>query len=336
MQWVFFFSLTLLSSASHGQHPAPGQPVHQDVPYRQRFSIKYKVANTISKTGDSIRLQKVFCDRNGVVQVYSSAGLLRPSAGALLYPGQLVLDLTYKPMLDKNIQNMQLHENQFVYLDDKAVLSNAWAGKLYTKHTLAHASLFSGGPNFSFLISDGTMLQYLKDTTIVWEGRTGDNIIDIIFDKTRNAFWLLGEHSLSTFSIAGQSLQKKFTGNGLTCFALSDNNKELIVGTRDGYLTIDADAGTALGEINKKLPCTSLTVVRVIDKKIWFGSAKGAFMLNDDGKFDYYASLRWVPSDHIIDIAKGEKDAVLLLSDKGLGEIHFQSMSLYDKALKSR
>ena len=56
-------------------------------------------------------------------------------------------------------------------------------------------------------------------------------------------------------------------------------------------------------------------------------------MLRSDGKFDYYASRRWAPSDRIVDIAKGEKDDVLLLTDKGLAEIHFQPMTLYDKAL---
>ncbi len=325
-QVIFLFCLTLLSSATYSQRAAPGQPIHKDIPFPQHFSIKYQIKNS-----DSIRLQKVLCDRNGVVQVYSSAGLLRPSAGALLHPGQLVPDLSYKPMTDKKIKNVQLLENQFVYLDDKAVLSNAWAGKLYAKHTLSNASLFSGGTGFSFLLSDGNKLQYLKDASIVWEGRVDDKTIDIIFDKKRNCFWLLGEHSVMAFSISGLSIQNKYTGDGLTCFALSD--KELIIGTHDGYLTIGADAGTSPGTIHKKLPCTDLTVVRVLDKQTWFGSTKGAFMLREDGKFDYYASLRWIPSDRIIDIAKGEKDGILLLTDKGLGELHFQSMSLYDKAM---
>ncbi|MEO5997759.1 MAG: hypothetical protein ABIN89_13550 [Chitinophagaceae bacterium] len=332
---LLFFSLLIMASKISGQRPAAGQPVYKDVAYRQNFSVKYELPKGSAplKTGDSIRLQKVLCDRNGVVQVYSSSGLLRPSAGALLYPGQLVPDLFYRPMLDKKITNVLLYENQFVYLDDKAVLSNAWAGKLYAKHTLPGASVFSGGPGFSFLLSDGNGLQYLKESGSAWTGKSEDKVVDILFDKTRNAFWLLGEKSVALFSIKDQSLRTKYTGSGLTCFTLSDNNKALIVGTHEGYLTINADSGTVIGDIRKKLPNTNLTVVKVIDKKIWFGSTKGAFMLRDDGKFDYYASARWIPSDNIVDIAKGEKWSVLLLTDKGLGEIHFQPMSLYDKAM---
>ena len=335
-QCILFFPLFLLASAVYGQRPAPGQPIYKDLPYQQNFSIKYELSGRDShrlKGTDSIRLQKVLCDRNGVVQLCSSAGLLKPAGGALLYPGQLMPDMSYRPMLDKKIKNMELYDNQFVYVDEKAVLSNAWAGKLYAKHRMPGVCLFGGGNDFSFLISDGNAFQYLKDSNIVWEGHTNDKAIDILFDKTRNSFWVLGEHSISIFSTVDLTLSTKYKGNEFTCFALSDNHKEILAGTHNGYLSINADDGTLVGDIHRKLPCPELTVIRVIDGKTWFGSSQGAFMLRTNGKFDYYASARWIPSDKVIDIAKGGKDVVLLLTDKGLGEIHFQHMTLQDKAL---
>ena len=54
-------------------------------------------------------------------------------------------------------------------------------------------------------------------------------------------------------------------------------------------------------------------------------------MLRDDGKFDYYASSRWLPSDHVVDIA-GERDNIFVLTDKGVGEIRFHHMTLEAKA----
>jgi hypothetical protein len=328
---VLLILCQFLAAPVFAQRPAPGQPVYRDIPYRQNFSVKYQLPQAPS--GGQPQLQKVFCDRNGVIQVYSSSGLLRPVAGALLHPGQLVPDLSYRPMLDKKIKSMLLYENQFVYLDDKAVLSNAWAGKLYTMHNLDKASLFSGGKGFSFLMSDGTTLQYRNGPTLAWEGKASNRIIDIIYDTTRNAFWLLSEKSIAIFLVADHSIRTKYSGSGLSCFALSANNKTLIAGTHDGYLIIDAASGGVPGEIHRKLPGTDLTVVKVIDGKTWFGSTKGAFMLRDDKKFDYYASERWVPSDNIVDIAKGNNQSVLLLTDKGLGEIRFQTVSLYDKAM---
>lgn len=334
---AFLFCFSFLNMAGFGQQrPLAVQPVHKDVPYRQDFSIKYQLPKDPKKklkSGDSISLQKISCDRNGVIQVYSSAGLLRPSAGAHLYPGLLLLDVAYKPMADKKIKSILLYEDQLVYVDDKAVFSNAWAGKLYSKHNLPGVTVFAGGNGFSFLLSDGNALQLVKESGVAWEGRSQDKIIEILFDKSRNAFWLLGQKSIALFSVSSQTIAPKYSGNSLTSFALSASNKELLVGTHDGYMVLNADNGSMVGAVRKKLPATNITVVRVIDGQAWFGSTKGAFRMRNDGKFDYYASERWVPSDNIIDIAKGEHENILLLSDKGLGEIHFQSMSLYDKAV---
>ena len=311
-----------------GRPLAPGQPSHKDLPYHQKFSIKYQ-----PQTADTPGLQKVFCDRNGMIRVLSTKGLLKPSEGTLLHPGRLVPDLSYRPMLDRKIRQLTLCQDQLVYLDDKAVLSNAWAGKYYARHTLPHASLIAGGPALSFLLSDGIALQYLNDTGIIWEGRADETVIDLLYDKKRNAYWILTANSITVFSIGNKTLHKKYQARDLTCFALADNDKKILVGTTDGYLTIDAETGTPAGNIDRRLPCTALSVVRVIDGKTWFGSSNGAFMMRENGKFDYYASARWLPSDRIIDIARGPDSTILLLTDKGLGEIHFQPMTLQDKAL---
>jgi hypothetical protein len=319
--------LVLFATSATAQRAAPGQQVYQDKSFKQKYAVKYLLPE-----GKNVLLQKVACDRNGVTQLLTSGGLLKPSGGELLYPGQLVPDISYKPMRDKKIAAVVLSEDQFVYLDDKAVFSNAWAGKLYAKHTMPSATILGAGAKMSFLISDGSALQYLNQSGILWEGRSEKKLINILFDKSRNAFWLLGENTLSLFSTEKYSVQSRFTGEGLTSVALSSDNKEVIIGTHKGYIVADANTGTAMGTIHDKLPCNDITVVKNIDSRIWFGSPKGAFMLRGDGKFDYYASLRWVPSDNIIDIAKGAKGNVLLLAGNGLAEIHYEIMTLQDKA----
>ncbi len=65
---------------------------------------------------------------------------------------------------------------------------------------------------------------------------------------------------------------------------------------------------------------------------LWFGSTKGAFRLNDDGRFSYYASKRWIPSDDVKHISKGPEGSVLILTGKGLGRICFKQMTLAQKA----
>ena len=59
-------------------------------------------------------------------------------------------DKTYRPIADKNISDLSIYKNQFVYLDDKAVMGNAWAGSLYLKHNLPKATMLTSGSDFEF------------------------------------------------------------------------------------------------------------------------------------------------------------------------------------------
>lgn len=328
---AFCFVVVIVKAGPGVGTNSKGQPVYKDTAYQQSFSIKYEVSKLNGAAAPV--LQKVRSDRNGVIQVYSSAGLLTVSGGQFLYPGQLVKDVSYQPMLNKKISNIGIYQNQFVYLDDKAVLSNAWAGSLYNRHTMPGASLFCGGDGFAFLISDGITSQYVKDSKVIWEGKSAEKIIDIAFDSLRNIFWLLSENAISVFSPQNKSIAAKYTGKGLTCFALVKKNTQVVAGTHNGYFTINANTGNASVEVKKLLPCPDITVVKEINDKLWFGSVNGAFMLQADGKYKYYASKRSMPSDMVVDIAAGENGNVLILTDKGIGEIHFKPMTLHEKAM---
>lgn len=326
VQWGGALCILILGVSCSKKEEVANQPIHKDVAFQQDYSKKFDLQL------EGVTLKNVHSDRNGVIQIYSSAGLLKTYAGEFLYPGTLVQDKTYRPIADKKILNLDLYQNQFVYLDDKAVLSNAWAGNLYSRYTMPNASLFEGGEDFAFLISDGQNLQYQKDSKAVWQGKNAEPIIDIVFDKSRNAFWLLSKQSISFFSVKDHSLNSVFTGNDFTCFALANNDTEIVVGTPEGYLLVDAGSKKQKGEVFKKLPATEITTVQEIDGNLWFGTTKGAFKVNNDGKFNYYASKRWLPSDVVVDIEKGPEQSVLILTDKGLGQICFKSMTLHDKA----
>ena len=321
-----FLILLLVWSCSEKERPV-ARPVHEDKPYIQDYSIKFELDQ------EGVILKNAYTDRNGVIQVYSSAGLLKPFSGEFLYPGKLVADKTYRPMGDKKIANLTLYDSQFVYIDDKAVLSNAWAGELFSRHKMPGASLFAGGEAFSFLISDGNALQLLKDSKVLWEGKSSVKITDIIFDGTRNVFWLLSKGSISVFSEKEKSLSEVFSGNNFTCFALINNARDIVIGTDNGYLVIDAGSGKQNGNLTARLPWTEITTVQEVDGRVWYGTTKGAFTTDENGKFIYYASKRWLPSDHVVDIGKGPDNSVLILTDKGLSRICFKEMTLQDKAM---
>ena len=298
---------------------------HADKPYIQEYSIKYNFENS------GVELQKVVSDRNGYIQILSSHGLMRPRAGQHLFPGELVKDIHYKPTSDKGIKDIVSYQNQFVYIDDMAVLSNAWAGKLYSRHQLPEARLLAVGNDFLCLISDGIKLQLLKDSNTLWEGETGDKVIDVKFDGSNNQFWILGENSIHVFNPAEKSVDQVLGELNPTAIAVAD--EILYVGTNDGYFTIDTKTKRQAGGVNKKLPWTEIKTISVLDGQVWFGSTRGAFRLKDDGKFKYYASKRWIPSDVVLDIAKGPENSILVLTDKGLGKICRKEITLYDKAM---
>lgn len=300
-------------------------PVHRDTAFVQDYSIKY-----LNEDPDA-GLLKVASDRNGYVQILSSKGLLRTRAGQFLFPGTLVIDLQDRPTSDKNIASIGTYEDQLVYIDDKAVLSNAWAGKLYSRHNMPAAKIFCGGKDFAFLISDGKDLSLLRDSESLWEGSlSGDQVRDIKFDAGANLFWILGKSSVSTFSPDKKEVSTIIKNDEITCMELAPG--KLIVGTGNGYFEIDLKTKKQVGEVQRKMPWTELTTIRNIDGKIWFGSTSGAMLLHGDDKFSYYASKRWIPSDTVVHIAKGPKNSVLILTNNGLGKICFKEMTLAEKA----
>lgn len=302
------------------------QPVYEDVPYWQDYSVKYYSEPTNGT------LLSAFSDRNGTVKILSSMGLFQPYDGQFLYHGKLQADGTYRPLKDKKMAALGVYDKQFVFLDDKTVLSNAWAGKLFSKHALPAARIFAGGKAFTFLASDGKSLQLFKDSTSLWKGDLGgDEVVSIRYQADADAFWILGKKSLH--SLAGNALTNVFQGTAFTAFDIADDGKKLFIGTPDGYIEWDIATKKQVGEIHKKLPWTEITAVDAIGDKVWFGTTNGAFALRTDGKFDYYNGERWLPSNSVVHISEGPNKSVLVLTTAGLGQICFKQMTLEEKAM---
>lgn len=304
------------------------QPVYQDKPFLQDYSIKFYTKN------DAVSPQKSFTDRNGNIKIFSSASLLVPHDGQFLYAGNLIADNTYRTIQNKNIKGINLYENQFVLLDDRTIFSNAWAGSLFAKHDLPNAKLFVGGQSFKFLISDGKTLQLVDKTQNLWKSdELNDDIIDLKFQSSTNLFWILSKKSISTFSAETKKINLVFEGNDFSAFDFSTDNKKLYVGTNDGYFFVDIATKKQIGIKQIKLPSTEITTIKRIGEKVWFGTTNGAFALKKDGKFDYYNGERWLTSNQIKHISEGPENSVLIVSDKGLSQIYFKKMTLHDKAV---
>ena len=316
-----------LCSFSPGKEIITKQPVYKDTPYTQEYSIKYYTKS------DSIHLLKVGCDRNGDIKVLTSAGLFKPYDGQFLHAGTLEKDHSYRPMEAKKLKDMLIYKDQFVYLDDKAVLSNSWAGKLYSKHDLADAIQFDAGTDFSFLVTNGKEIRLLKDSNTEWKGTfSGNKILDIRYDSMRHLYWILGSNELCSFDPGKKELKSVFRAGNLTCFDLTGDKKTILIGTSNGYIKFDISTLKQIGNIVQRVPSTKITALKEVNGQMWFGSTEGAFQLRPDGKYNFYNGERWLPGNVVVDFAKGENNSVVILTEKGLTELVYKNWTLAEKA----
>ncbi len=298
------------------------QGIYDDTPFVQDKSEYIFAADEFN--GD---LMKVFTDRNYVTEVLSSSGLLRPSKIAL------VTQRLYRPMVDMEILDMELYNEEFVYLTKEAILSNAWAGKLQLGYSLKRAVCFAGGSSFDFLIASDNGLHYVSDNGLLWQHSftAPTEIVDVTYDISLDGFWVLTHGELYYFDISTMEMEEVTKGENFTAFLLLKNSGKLILASSNGYSVYDKMLDK-ITSTNKKLPCNKLTSVAEINGNLWFGSKNGAFMLKNDGSFNYYASRRWLPNNEVRFISEGENNSVSVLTSKGLATISFKLMTLYDKA----
>ncbi len=292
---------------------------YTDKPYAQDYADKFELSASAKNT-----LMQVKTDRNMQIEILSSEGLLQPRKE------KLVDCQFYRPITDMNVISVETYNNQFVYLTDSAVLSNAGAGKFYIKHGLKNPKIFVVAHNYTTLIAGENELTLFQNGKKVWDKSIEEfTPLDIIFDKPGKRFLILSEKEVFQLHCPDKNLTSDFKGNELTSFTLY--NGQVVVGTNDGLVYLDGKT-LAQTKTDKKLPCIQITSVEDIDGELWIGSAKGAFKLRDDSKYDYYASKRWLVDDSVVDIVKGSENSVLVLTDKGLSQINFKEMTLAEKA----
>ncbi len=291
-----------------------------DKPFIQDFANKFELIDH----QDDVNLLQVRSDRNKVISVLSSFGLLQP------WEKKLTKNQLYRPLTDMHIIAFDRYEDQFVYLSDKSVLSNAWAGKFYIEHGIENPTGFVVGHEFTTLIAAQGELALFQKGKKVWNKSLDDfNPKKLIFDLSGKRFLVLSNNAVYQLQCPQKELAKVYSGANLTAMTLYDN--KIVLGTNDGVIKMDGKT-FEVSEIDKKLPWTEITTVENINDQLWFGSTKGAFKLRNDGKYDYYASKRWLVDDEVVDLAKGPENSVLVLSKNGMSKINFAEMTLAEKA----
>src|SRR5690606_37105308 len=264
--------------------------------------------------------------------ILEGSQLVKPFGGYFQQNGKIVPDVTYLPMKDKKVLAIDRYQDQVVYIDDEAVFSNAWAGVLFLKHTLANPTAFAGGKDFAFVAAAKNKLQLLQQdqAPYAFELPAGINVLDIVFDASQNQFWILSSSDIYSLAPATKTLIKAVSGDKMTSLAVNTVKNLLVVGTSNGYFTYDLKAKEK-SEVNQKLPWTEITTELADGENVWFGTTMGAFKMDAAGRFSYYFGDRWLPCELFKDlIVQGNKTHVL--TENGLGTIVFEEMTLEQKA----
>lgn len=296
------------------------QPVHYDTPFIQDYSVKYYL---------DIPARKVAADRNGNIRVLTQAGIQLPVNGRFLYPGTFLPDGFYRTAAPKKPGALALVQGQFVFADETHVFSQAWAGNLWVKTPFPRATLLASDGASHWMVSDGPQLALMQNDRVLWQDKSpSDPVLDIRYGHGH--FWILKKSGVFQCPLTSSKLIPVLRGTHLTAFDLTPDGQSLVVGTTDGYLRHDLLSRRS--ETFTRLPDNRITAVKIIRDKIWFGTPQGAFSVQADGSIHYYNGERWLPGDEVIDLAEGPKNSVLVLTQKGLGQIYFRSMTLAEKA----
>ncbi len=320
-------ALSLLHSCAEETRTATGRPQYLDQAFQQAYAIQFEASSP------EIDLHTIESDRNGDIQILTSAGLYHCQGGQLLYPGELVPNHRHRPMTDMQLTALSLQSQQFVYANQEAVFSNASAASSYLLHGLDAPHLISSGSDNSFLLAQENELVWINSNGARWEGKVSDQaILSLRFFPKTGEFYLLTARQILRFSPQNQQLQLLHEGQNFTAFAIDTKNDHLVVATQEGYFTMDLSTSQQAPNWQKALPHLELTAVEVIDSLYWFGSSKGAFSISALSEIRYYHGKRWLVDNEVVAIRKGRKGMVLILTKSGLSQIRHKHWTLAEKA----
>lgn len=105
----------------------------------------------------------------------------------------------------------------------------------------------------------------------------------------------------------------------------------LLIGTDKGIAVLRGAAMTTIAG-KEGLPYEDVTCfAEGFEEDLWIGTTWGAIRSLKDGSYHYFAGQRWLPDNHVNDIAvSGE--AVYVATDGGLGVIRYEPYTLQKKA----
>ena len=292
-----------------------------DVPFRQATSVKYQMPEDLKKA----EMKKVVVDYNDIVYVLTSKGLYRD-----YNENEISKDLFYRLLSDKIPVDIAVQEETgyLYYLYEDEFLTNAHAGTIYKYFEPGKYNkiLINAKGNVLLFGDKKAALYHQKEKLFEFNVPKGNYVISYVFN---NQFYYLTQTGI--FRLNNNIWVEIHEGNNLTAMTFKPN--EILVGTSDGYYSIDIFNGEKTIDLDNKLPCPEITDILQIDAELWFGSKEGAFLKESD-RYRYFYGKRWLENNHVIDMARDSKGDIYFLTNTGINKVKYITQTLADKTEK--
>lgn len=291
----------------------------KDTPYLQESSVKFQ--NSAELAGAKFR--KLEIDRDGVVYVLTDKGVAR------LFESTLALDRSFRPLAGKVAADIQIHEGNLWYLFEDSLLSNGAAGTpLIPLPKGPHDGFAIADASTALVSSGGSILRVFQKKLTPIQGIPADFLHEFV--PIRNEFFVASGKGV--YRVFGTQAKLFYQSPApVTCMVV--RGTELIVGTTQGYIGVNANDAKVITPMQDRLPSVELTSLTVEPTgELWVGSKHGAFRISKSGQISYYASKRWLEDDDVVDARRSPDGHGYVLTRSGLARIRFEPMTLEQKA----
>lgn len=306
-----FVSLVLLITNS--------LPTHSfvDDPFLQPISKKY----LLEENEPQLEMKKLVVDRDDNVYALTNEGVY------IIIDNRFVRDRRHHPLTDLVPLDITLQSNTGVlyYLYEDNYLSNAYAGTPYGEFEKGRYSHIAVNKSGDVFLAGASHIKLFRD---------GSGIEHAITEEIRSAkscgevFYVQTNTGISKYSDG--RLRQVVDEPEIEAWTFG--NDELFISIRDGYYSVSTADWEQKRDVKTKIPVTPITSMAYRHGTLWAGTEKGMFSTENFNDYRYFASLRWLASDQVIDTGVDSNGNAFALTEEGISEVRYKSMTLHKKA----
>jgi len=290
----------------------------QDKPFQQPVSKKYSF-----KEGKADDGAKLLIDRDDNIYV------LTDEKFHVLLEGQMVENRMYRPLQGKRPLDVTIQDREGIlyYLYEDHYLSNAHAGKPFGKFNPGEFSQIAVNARGEVMLTGDRSFGLFNSNHEI-SGSTDQNILEI--KAKGNDFFILTSAGIHKYNTEKDNFDLLIKKKNIVSWSLAGDR--VYVGEKSGYSAFALNDGGVLISLKEAIPVAPPTSMVVYQDDLWMGSHHGIFKTKNHKNFRYFASKRWLLEDEVIDIAVDSKGNSYALTASGVSKVHYQTMTLADKA----